>query len=106
MHHIPTCCVLLCGRLIHYVNLDGRVNVLYSTPAAYVDAKASYGATAWPVKTDDFFPYADCPHCYWTGGCVVCVGGLLGPFTHPALIQCSLDCPVDHTMAGRKSCVT
>lgn len=21
----------------------------------------------WTVKTDDFFPYADCPHCYWTG---------------------------------------
>ncbi len=22
---------------------------------------------AWTVKTDDFFPYADCPHCFWTG---------------------------------------
>lgn len=56
-------------RLIHYVNLDGRVNVFYSTPAAYVAAKAAYPASdvAWPVKTDDFFPYADCPHCYWTG---------------------------------------
>lgn len=54
-------------RLIHYVNQDGRVNVFYSTPAAYVDAKASYADVAWPVKTDDFFPYADCPHCYWTG---------------------------------------
>ena len=21
----------------------------------------------WEVKTDDFFPYADCPWCYWTG---------------------------------------
>lgn len=21
----------------------------------------------WPVKTDDFFPYSDCPHCFWTG---------------------------------------
>lgn len=66
--------VLLCHmlgshacRLIHYVNLDGRVNVLYSTPAQYVEAKASYGNVSLPVKTDDFFPYADCPHCYWTG---------------------------------------
>ena len=24
-------------------------------------------AINWTVKTDDFFPYADCPHCYWTG---------------------------------------
>mmetsp|Transcript_40924 Transcript_40924/g.130792 ORF Transcript_40924/g.130792 Transcript_40924/m.130792 type:complete len:522 (+) Transcript_40924:1131-2696(+) len=21
----------------------------------------------WSVKTDDFFPYSDCPHCMWTG---------------------------------------
>ena len=21
----------------------------------------------WSVKTDDFFPYSDCPHCFWTG---------------------------------------
>jgi len=19
------------------------------------------------LKTDDMFPYADCPHCYWSG---------------------------------------
>ena len=53
-------------KLIHYANRDGRLNLFYSTPATYVDAKHSYGA-AWPLKTDDFFPYADCPHCYWTG---------------------------------------
>lgn len=52
---------------MHYGNLDGRVNVLYSTPEAYVAAKHQYNAT-WPVKeADDFFPYADCPHCYWAG---------------------------------------
>jgi hypothetical protein len=60
------CLFTLC-RLIHYINLDGRVNVFYSTPAQYVEAKASYDNVSWPVKTDDFFPYADCPHCYWTG---------------------------------------
>jgi 7-cyano-7-deazaguanine synthase in queuosine biosynthesis len=54
-------------RLIHHVNADGRVNVFYSTPAAYVAAKASYDNVSWPVKSDDFFPYADCAHCYWTG---------------------------------------
>jgi len=21
----------------------------------------------WKIKKDDFFPYSDCPHCFWTG---------------------------------------
>ena len=42
------------------------MNAFYSTPAAYTDAKHAYNA-AWPLKTDDFFPYADCMTCYWTG---------------------------------------
>ncbi|CAI5998616.1 unnamed protein product [Closterium sp. NIES-65] len=53
-------------KLIHYVNRDGRVNAFYSTPSIYVDAKHRANES-WPVKTGDFFPYADCPHCYWTG---------------------------------------
>jgi len=53
-------------KLIHYANRDGRLNVFYSTPAEYVAAKHGYHRR-WPLKTDDFFPYADCPHCYWTG---------------------------------------
>jgi hypothetical protein len=41
--------------------------VTYSTPAAYVAAKAGEGLV-WEAKSgDDFFPYADCAHCYWTG---------------------------------------
>jgi len=28
---------------------------------------ATKGAMQWPVKTDDFFPYSDCPNCFWTG---------------------------------------
>ncbi|CAL0332951.1 unnamed protein product [Lupinus luteus] len=53
-------------KFIHYVNQDGRVNALYSTPSIYTDAK--YAANEqWPLKIDDFFPYADHPNAYWTG---------------------------------------
>jgi hypothetical protein len=77
-------------RLIHYVNMDGRVNVFYSSPAEYVEAKASYADVAWPVKTDDFFPYADCPHCYWTGaGSVRLPAPLLAQTLQVSLIQVS-----------------
>jgi hypothetical protein len=53
-------------KLIHHVNQDGRVRAFYSTPSQYTKAKHSYRAE-WPVKRDDFFPYADTPHSYWTG---------------------------------------
>eukprot|EP00850_Spirogloea_muscicola_P004147 SM000017S02887 [mRNA] locus=s17:887138:900859:+ [translate_table: standard] len=53
-------------KLIHYVNRDGRVHAMYSTPSIYIDAKHSANET-WPLKHNDFFPYADCPNCYWTG---------------------------------------
>lgn len=53
-------------KLIHYLNKDGRINAFYSTPAEYVAVKHTYNHS-WPLKTDDFFPYADCPVCYWTG---------------------------------------
>ncbi|KAK6912903.1 Glycoside hydrolase family 38, N-terminal domain [Dillenia turbinata] len=53
-------------KFIHYVNQDGRVNALYSTPSIYTDAK--YAANeSWPLKTEDFFPYADRANAYWTG---------------------------------------
>ena len=38
--------------------------MFYSTPSRYLDAVKN---KSLEVKTDDFFPYADCPHCYWTG---------------------------------------
>ncbi|WZZ12696.1 hypothetical protein YC2023_105785 [Brassica napus] len=54
-------------RLIHYVNKDGRVNAVYSTPSLYVDAKNAAKNITWPLKTHDFFPYADRDSAYWTG---------------------------------------
>ncbi len=67
-------------KLVHYAAADGRLNVFYSSPEAYVSAKHSY-KEAWPLKTDDFFPYADCPHCYWTGGVLSAAAVIL---SHPS----------------------
>jgi hypothetical protein len=69
-------------RLIHYANLDGRVNVFYSTPSVYAAARASQGRV-WSDKSNyDWFPYCDSistkadasgaitsadGHAYWTG---------------------------------------
>ncbi|KAK9948402.1 hypothetical protein M0R45_003981 [Rubus argutus] len=53
-------------KLIHYVNKDGRVSALYSTPSIYTDAKNAANQS-WPLKTDDYFLYADEPNSYWTG---------------------------------------
>ncbi|XP_009386958.2 alpha-mannosidase isoform X1 [Musa acuminata AAA Group] len=53
-------------KLIHYVNKDGRVHALYSTPSIYTDAKNAENET-WPLKTDDYFPYSDSENAYWTG---------------------------------------
>ncbi|XP_078167734.1 putative alpha-mannosidase At5g13980 [Carex rostrata] len=53
-------------KFIHYVNLDGRVNTFYSTPSIYTKAKHA-SDEAWPLKTGDFFPYADGLNRYWTG---------------------------------------
>ncbi|KAI3463535.1 hypothetical protein Pfo_020198 [Paulownia fortunei] len=53
-------------KLIHYVNQDGRVNAFYSTPSLYTDAKYALNES-WPLKSDDYFPYADRINAYWTG---------------------------------------
>jgi len=53
-------------KIIHYANLDGRINVFYSTPTIYTNAKHAANLT-WSVKNDDYFPYADHPHAFWTG---------------------------------------
>jgi hypothetical protein len=53
-------------KLIKAVRADGKVDIKYSTPYEYTLAKLASNVT-FPVKTDDFFPYADGPHSYWTG---------------------------------------
>ncbi|KAH7421965.1 hypothetical protein KP509_13G083700 [Ceratopteris richardii] len=53
-------------KLVHYVNKDGRVNTFYSTPSFYVDMKAASNET-WPLKLNDYFPYASSANGYWTG---------------------------------------
>ncbi|OAE30812.1 hypothetical protein AXG93_857s1150 [Marchantia polymorpha subsp. ruderalis] len=53
-------------KLIHYANLDGRVNVFYSNPSKYLEAKMAANQS-WPMKTGDFFPYADSALTFWTG---------------------------------------
>ncbi|PRQ16859.1 putative alpha-mannosidase [Rosa chinensis] len=53
-------------KFIHHVNQDGRVNALYSTPSIYTDAKHATNES-WPIKSDDFFPYASEVNAYWTG---------------------------------------
>ena len=58
-------------KLIHYVNerqasMGSKVNIFYSTPACYLYSLNKVNAT-WPVKRDDFFPYAHRPHAFWTG---------------------------------------
>jgi alpha-mannosidase len=54
-------------KIIAAVNTDGHVHAFYSTPADYFAAKAAYSKKTWPLKVDDFFPYADRAHAYWTG---------------------------------------
>ncbi|XP_039650824.1 lysosomal alpha-mannosidase [Perca fluviatilis] len=57
-------------KLIHYVNGQqangSKVNVLYSTPSCYLQELHRANLT-WALKTDDFFPYADDAHDFWTG---------------------------------------
>ncbi|XP_068130308.1 lysosomal alpha-mannosidase [Hyperolius riggenbachi] len=57
-------------KLITLVNAQqakgSKVNVLYSTPSCYLSA-LNRANQSWPVKMDDFFPYADGAHMFWTG---------------------------------------
>ncbi|CAH2272891.1 voltage-dependent P Q-type calcium channel subunit alpha-1A [Pelobates cultripes] len=57
-------------KLITLVNAQqtngSKVNVFYSTPSCYLNS-LNRANMSWPIKTDDFFPYADGAHMFWTG---------------------------------------
>jgi len=67
-------------KLIEYVNqyqAEGKIdkqklakfdaiNLFYSTPDIYTDAKHAE-KIQFEVKDDDFFPYSDCENCFWSG---------------------------------------
>lgn len=55
-------------KLLKYINARPElgVNIIYSTPDDYIEAIQKEKAT-YPTKTDDFFPYADQSHSFWTG---------------------------------------
>ena len=64
-------------KLIKYVNAaDVGLNLFYSTPSCYLKSKHEDFTNPKDEKsrefsmgevTDDFFPYADGPHMFWTG---------------------------------------
>jgi alpha-mannosidase len=59
-------------RLIHHVNQDGTISMVYSSPEEYTKAKASewkdgFKTAPGRYKTDDFFPYANNGNSMWTG---------------------------------------
>ncbi|XP_028968402.1 lysosomal alpha-mannosidase [Galendromus occidentalis] len=53
-------------KLVHFMNQIPGVNVFYSTPTCYLKALHDERVT-WNIFDEDFFPYADNPHAYWTG---------------------------------------
>ncbi|KNC22793.1 hypothetical protein FF38_04132 [Lucilia cuprina] len=58
-------------KLIKYVNqrqlMGTKINLLYSTPACYLNALHETIKLTWPNKTQDFFPYGTDNHTYWSG---------------------------------------
>lgn len=55
-------------KLIKFINArpEFGVKLIYSTPSKYIKQIQSE-SNKYPIKTDDFFPYADYQHAYWTG---------------------------------------
>ncbi len=50
-----------------------QIQAFYSTPEIYTDYKYEEfqndkgSVMDYEIKNDDFFPYSDCDHCFWTG---------------------------------------
>lgn len=54
-------------QLIKYVNAaDVGLKVFYSTPSCYLKSKHEENPKL-EEKNEDFFPYADGAHMFWTG---------------------------------------
>ncbi|KAK3768425.1 hypothetical protein RRG08_053417 [Elysia crispata] len=57
-------------KLIRHVNArqksGSKINLLYSTPSCYLKSVHDDNKN-WTTKSDDFFPYANRPHTYWSG---------------------------------------
>ncbi|XP_056631266.1 lysosomal alpha-mannosidase-like [Diorhabda sublineata] len=63
----------------NYINMDRfikafanhtELNVIYSTPSCYVEAvnnAMKNSSSSLTLKEDDFFPYSDSNHSFWTG---------------------------------------
>src|SRR5699024_9552031 len=51
---------------VNTLSAQEKVHVFYSTPSCYARS-LNEQRHAWPIKLDDFFPYADAPNAYWTG---------------------------------------
>jgi lysosomal alpha-mannosidase len=67
-------------QLILHMNersAETGLHLTYSTPACYLHSLGqdrdtllrdrAQGAQVYPIKSDDFFPYASGEHSYWTG---------------------------------------
>ncbi|CAH1101502.1 unnamed protein product [Psylliodes chrysocephalus] len=46
---------------------NSEINVIYSTPSCYIKAVNDAIDTELTLKTDDFFPYSNNKHSFWTG---------------------------------------
>lgn len=53
-------------REINAMEREQNVKIFYSTPSCYLKSLHEM-RKKWPVKLDDFFPYADAFNTYWTG---------------------------------------
>ncbi|WAR25813.1 MAuncharacterized [Mya arenaria] len=63
---IPECPPLVQEPRQAYQIHQHAVNLLYSTPSCYT-YQLNRANKTWPTKSDDFFPYADREHTFWTG---------------------------------------
>lgn len=58
-------------KIIEFINKNRTdMKLFYSTVSCYlsmVNQSSKSSKSLWPVKNDDFFPYATAPPSYWTG---------------------------------------